>query len=872
MRAFARATLLILGSGLIVGITESTASAAAPAGYEASPNWTVSNTTASTTLPGNAAALGNAVASNVDAPAQSMMSFTDNDGVDIPRVLPDPSTAGALSTACLAGKPVGQQVTCATYKTTITLPHPVVDPIISLAMAGGGNAGGTWCTAGWNNIAFSSVNGAAPAAGVVAPRGSTGNFVFSVNALTLPQSYITANACSAPTSGNGFVDVQLMGLISSFSLDNVWMVEVTQNPSNVPVGGTSIGGTVFNVNVPSADLSIAKTGPTAVAPNGTITWTINVANNGPSPSHGFVIHDAIPANVTGATLASSPAGCALTGTDLICSQAPPGCTATQNPTVTTWAELSCSPSTAADAPVLGAGAGFGPITLTGTAPSAGGSVVTNTATVSGADSDPNPANNTSTSTTTVNPVAPIHVPGTPSLAIAKTSDAAPDAKAGDVFHYMVTVTNTGTGDYAAVHPASMTDDLSRVLDDAAYNGDARSSAGSPPSFAGDKLEWSGPLAAGQSVTLTYSVTLNLDGDKTIANVACFPPSEVQPGTTNCAQTVWSAQHVVVTKSVVPVSGSPVSVGQELAYSLTFENDGAEVAQIDRVEDIRGVLDDATLTRALTVSDRAWNVGPLQNGTAPVKGALEPGQSVTIHYAAKVNPDGQRGDNLLVSTLVPQGSPPVAAQAKGCPSQAEACVENPVSSWSVTLTADKAAAAPGDTVSYTARQTNTGAVAIQNGAQTSIDLGGILDGAHYRGDASAVVDYSFHRLSWSTSLAVGEQRTITYSVTVKLAAQANHRLRSVVDGGSNCQPGSPAPECRAETVISTSPTAAPGVSDAPTAGPQGLPAVTKTADRSPNWAMFVGGLAALTAGVLANLSRVRARHRFGRTPSGSEAGL
>lgn len=49
--------------------------------------------------------------------------------------------------------------------------------------------------------------------------------------------------------------------------------------------------------------------------------------------------------------------------------------------------------------------------------------------------------------------------------------------------------------------------------------------------------------------------------------------------------------------------------------------------------------------------------------------------------------------------------------------------------------------PGDTVKYTAKQTNTGAVAIQDGAQTSIDLGGTLDDAHYNGDAPAAVGYS-----------------------------------------------------------------------------------------------------------------------------------
>lgn len=871
MQAFARVTTLIaLGASLMVVATVSPASAAAPTGYVASPNWAVGNTMATTTLPGNAAAFGNVVGTNNAAPAQSMVTGSGGfsvDGVNVPRVLPDPANAGALSTACLAGKPVGQQTTCANYTTTVTLPHPLIDPVIALAMGGGGSSSteNAWCTAGWNNIAFSSVNGAAPAAGVVTPHGSTGNFVFAANALTLPQSYIAANTCTAPRSG-GNVYVRLKGLISSFSLDNAWIVEITKNPNNFVVSGTSIGGTVFNVDVPSANLSIAKTAPATVAPNGTVNWTINVTNNGPSASHGFVIHDAIPANVTDATLASAPAGCELTGNDLICSQAPPGCTATQNPTATTWADLSCSPSTATDATVLGIGASFSPITLTGTAPFAGGSVVANTATVSGADTDPNTANNTSTNTTTVNAVAPVQFLGKPALSIAKASDAAPDAKAGDVFHYMVTVTNPGTGDYTAAHPASITDDLSRVLGNASYNNDAQSSLGPPPIFTGDKIEWSGPLAAGQSLTLSYSVTLTMEGDKTITNIACVPASEADPGTANCAQVKWTAPRVVVAKSVDPVSGSLAHVGQDLAYTLTFKNNGTTVAHVDRVDDLRGVLDDATLTEAPTPSDPTWNVSLLQGGTTPIKGELEPGQTVAIHYAAKVRPDGKRGDNVLVSRLVPQGSPQDSAPEKTCPPQAEACVENPVSSWSVSLTADRAAAAPGDTVKYTAKQTNTGAVAIQDGAQTSIDLGGTLDDAHYNGDAPAAVGYSTPRLSWSTELAVGEHRTISYTVTVKPSAGGNHRLLSVIDGGSNCQSGLLAPECSADTVVSATANAAHGTGDASVPGAHALPAVMTAGAGSPNWALFGGGLAALTAGLVGNLSRFRGRRRQDRNAS------
>ena len=66
------------------------------------------------------------------------------------------------------------------------------------------------------------------------------------------------------------------------------------------------------------DLSIVKTGPTSVAPGGTITWQITVTNNGPADSSGFTVSDAVPAAVTG--VASSTPGCIVSGHNLVCSE------------------------------------------------------------------------------------------------------------------------------------------------------------------------------------------------------------------------------------------------------------------------------------------------------------------------------------------------------------------------------------------------------------------------------------------------------------------------------------------------------------------------------------------------------------------------
>lgn len=121
---------------------------------------------------------------------------------------------------------------------------------------------------------------------------------------------------------------------------------------------------------------------------------------------------------------------------------------------------------------------------------------------------------------------------------SKTSDPASSTavKPGDRITYTVTVTQTGT----APVTGHLIDDLSKVLDDATWAGDAKASAGTV-SRTGDRLTWTGDLGVGDVVTITYSVVVTGNGDKTIANsvtspdrvAACVPAPDRNPG---CATT------------------------------------------------------------------------------------------------------------------------------------------------------------------------------------------------------------------------------------------------------------------------------------------------------------------------------------------------
>ncbi|MEN0084887.1 MAG: prealbumin-like fold domain-containing protein [Leifsonia sp.] len=114
-----------------------------------------------------------------------------------------------------------------------------------------------------------------------------------------------------------------------------------------------------------------------------------------------------------------------------------------------------------------------------------------------------------------------------SLLIKKTSGVQTAVPGGKVA-YSVTVTNNGQLDY---NNAAFSDDLTDLLKDATYNADHAATSGMV-TYNAPKISWSGPLASGATVTVTYSVTVkNPDGgDHSLVNTVVSPTWK-----TNCAE-------------------------------------------------------------------------------------------------------------------------------------------------------------------------------------------------------------------------------------------------------------------------------------------------------------------------------------------------
>ncbi|MFT4286346.1 hypothetical protein [Nocardioides sp.] len=323
------------------------------------------------------------------------------------------------------------------------------------------------------------------------------------------------------------------------------------------------------------------------------------------------------------------------------------------------------------------------------------------------------------------------------LQVAKTSSADENdasASVGDTVEYTVTATNIGDADFTADDPAVLVDDLTGVLDVADYNGDAQAdSADGTISYSEPRLTWTGPLAAGKSVKLTYSVTVTGVGDDGAGRNVAFgiPPGEdaddVDTPTcdedgydsdTNlyCASTSFSVPSLRIEKQSDVTSLS--ADGTTVTYTVTATNTGSgaytTASPAIVVDDLSGVLDDAILDEgSLTAST---GDAPTLDGERIVwTGALVSGQSVVITYT--VTYEEGAGDAALVNvafgpTDVDEDTPTCDPrtddgldEATGVPC---AVTSLSASSLSVVKSADVASVdAAGDVIAYTFTVTNTG---------------------------------------------------------------------------------------------------------------------------------------------------------------------
>ncbi|MGK3951766.1 hypothetical protein ACLKM7_05495 [Microbacterium sp. I2] len=335
--------------------------------------------------------------------------------------------------------------------------------------------------------------------------------------------------------------------------------------------------------------------------------------------------------------------------------------------------------------------------------------------------------------------------------VVKTSDPVDGSNVdeGDSIEYTLTISQHGEATYLG---ASLVDDLSDVLDDATWNSDETATGGTL-SFdaATEMLSWSGDLAVGEVVTLTYSVTVTGDGDTHLHNVVS---SEGCVSQEVCETEHYTASYTTV-KTSDPASGSDVQIGDVIEYTVTVTQSGLGrvVGQFFN-DDLANVLDDATFNNDIVASAGTFTY---ENGVIAWTGDLGPGDVATVTYSVTVT---AAGDTLIGNTV----------QSPGCESAADCETEHQTGRYETVKTSDPVSGSDvqiGDTVEYTVTVSQVGEAAVEDASFTD-DLTAVLDDATWNDDlaeSAGTADYTEPTVTWSGDLAVDAVVTVTYSVTV-----------------------------------------------------------------------------------------------------------
>ncbi|MEV4525440.1 fibronectin type III domain-containing protein [Streptosporangium sp. NPDC049304] len=498
--------------------------------------------------------------------------------------------------------------------------------------------------------------------------------------------------------------------------------------SSCPV--TTAPGCTNSVTVLTPGLTITKVADrSAVLPGGSVAYTITIANSGNSAYTGAVVTDTLTGVLDAATYNDDAA--ATTGTVGLTGG------------VLTWTGDLAVGTTATVT-----------YSVTANSPPIGDKLLSNNVASTEMGSTCPPGSGSPACNVGVVVLTPI-------LTIVKTPGVTSTTPGGTVT-YTVTATNTGQVPFAS---ATFTDALAGVLDDATYNADASATRGAV-AFTSPNLTWTGALAPGQGVTLTYSITVDTPGtgDQILANAVTSATSGSTCPTGGTDSRCFSevpVSRIAITNVANVTTAIPTQV---VSYTITVTNTGQTPYSSVVLNDLlAGVLDDATYNGDGAVSAGGFSFPGGDEGTWTFPLAV--GASAVGTFSVTVlNPDpGNKILTAVITSATPGTNCPVGSADPACTSTVN--VLTPV--LTVSKSADRTTVTPGGTVTYTMTVANTGQTPY-TGATATDDLTKVLPDSVYNADASATsgaVTFTSPNLTWTGDLAVGATATITYSVTV-----------------------------------------------------------------------------------------------------------
>jgi uncharacterized repeat protein (TIGR01451 family) len=449
---------------------------------------------------------------------------------------------------------------------------------------------------------------------------------------------ITCTIASLPAGATATFSIVLQvsaAALSGSTVSNTAGVSTTTTDPDPTNNNSTTGATVTTAI--SADVSVAKTGPSSAIAGTTVTYTVTVANAGPSNAASVSLSDTVP---TGTTFVSESQ---TTGPAFACATPAVGGTGT----------ITCTIAS------LAAG-GSATFSIVVNVPAGATGQITNTATVSTSTSDPNSANNSSTVATAITTG--------PDVSVTKSGPAS--VVAGANATYTITVANGGSVTATSV---SLTDTLpagTTFVSETQTAGPVFACT-TPAAGATGTITCTIPtLPGGGSATFSVVVKVSSGATGQITNTATVTSTTPDPNpANNSASTTATVSSGAADLSIAKTASAP-SAGS-VTFSIVVTNNGPAAGQDVVVADV--------LPAGTTLTSVATTQGSCTSGSTVTcaLGTLPAGGSVTITIVVSVqsnaavsntatvagsNPDPNLANNSSTAAVGAAGIPTLSAPA------------------------------------------------------------------------------------------------------------------------------------------------------------------------------------------------------------------
>jgi uncharacterized repeat protein (TIGR01451 family) len=335
-------------------------------------------------------------------------------------------------------------------------------------------------------------------------------------------------------------------------------------------------------------------------------------------------------------------------------------------------------------------------------------------------------------------------------------------KAGDVVTYFLTASNSGIAERRNI---SISDSIPAGT---TYVAGSATDGGT---LAGNSLSWTLNLAAGESKTVSFQVTVNdLPEGVVVGTIRNVGYINGEPGNAveNPIVPPIGQGRVYGVKRVNPSNGAAVAAGDELTYSINVYN--------TKTTAVTGVIVRDTIPEGTTLVTGSISSGGTR-GTDSITWTLDlaAGETKTVSFRVTVNalPDSVRYRTLRNGAVVVTPSDdPTKPDTETPTNEVENPVERPY--LRVEKSADRRQAKADDVITYTITVYNPSGVT----ARDVVITDSIPTGTRYvRGSATPEADYASGVLTW-TADAIAPRGSYTARFQVRVDSDVSGTIRNI----------------------------------------------------------------------------------------------